>query len=54
MNNQARKALLGYKPINERLIATRFNAQPFNITVVEVYAPTANSTEEAIENFTKI
>ena len=51
LSDQARKALLGYKPINERLIAARFSAQPFNITVIQAYAPTADSQEEAIENF---
>src|SRR6218665_2199492 len=31
--------------------ATRFRAQPYNITVIQVYAPTAASTEEDLEDF---
>ena len=50
LSDQARKALLGYRPINECLLAARFNAQPFNITITQVHAPTADNTE-ATENF---
>ena len=31
---------------NERMISVRFQGKPFNITVIQVYAPTSN-TEEA-------
>src|SRR3984885_13144471 len=53
LSNRARDALLGYKPVNDRIIVARFGAQPFNMTVIQVYAPTAASTEEDIEAFYK-
>ena len=31
---------------NDRMISVRFQGKPFNITVIQVYAPTSN-TEEA-------
>src|ERR1700733_9163342 len=53
LSNRERDALLGYKPVNARIIVARFGAQPCNITVIQVYAPTAASTEEDIEAFYK-
>ena len=46
-------ALLGYKPINSRMIVARFRGQPFNISVMQVYAPTTDKAEEEIEQFLK-
>ena len=42
---------MGYNPVNSRIIAARFKGRPLNITVVQVYAPTADSTEDDIERF---
>ena len=51
LSTKARKALMGYNPINSRLITARFNAAPFNITIINVYAPTAEAPEDEIETF---
>jgi len=51
LNDSAKQALIGYKPINSRLIVARFAGRPFNISVIQIYAPTAGSTEEQIETF---
>ena len=51
LSPRARIALLGYKPIHSRMIAARFSGQPFNISVMQVYAPTTDKTEEEIEQF---
>src|SRR6218665_4052132 len=51
LGNRARNALMGYKPVSDRILAARFRAQPYNITVIQVYAPTAASTEEDLEDF---
>ena len=51
LNHQAKRALLGYNPISSRLMAARFSATPFNITVIQAYAPTADSSEEDVEQF---
>ncbi len=51
LRQRAINALIGYKPVNSRIIAARFRGMPMNITVIQVYAPTADSTEEDIEAF---
>ena len=30
---------------NDRMISVRFQGKPFNITVIQVYAPTSNAKE---------
>ena len=51
LNTQAKKALIGYNPISSRIILARFDAVPFRITVIHVYAPTSASSDEDIEAF---
>ena len=51
LSGQARKALIGYNPISSRIITARFDAAPFKMTVIHVYAPTSSSSEEDIEAF---
>ena len=36
-----------------RMIAVRFQGKPFNITVIQVYAPTSNAEEAEVEWFYK-
>ena len=33
------------------MICVRFQGKPFNITVIEVYAPTSNTEEAEVERF---
>ena len=33
------------------MISVRFQGKPFNITVIQVYAPTSNSKEAEVERF---
>ena len=35
------------------MISVRFQGKPFNITVIQVYAPTSNAEEGAVERFYK-
>ena len=46
VNKRVRNAVLGCNLKNDRMISVRFQDKPFNITVIQVYAPTSN-TEEA-------
>ena len=34
-----------------RMISVRFQGKPFNITVIQVYAPTSNTEEAEVEQF---
>ena len=36
---------------NDRMISVRFQGKPFNITVIQVYAPTTNAEEAEAEQF---
>ena len=36
---------------NDRMISVRLQDKPFNITVIQVYAPTSNADETEIERF---
>ena len=36
---------------NNRMISVRFQGKPFNITVIQVYAPTSNTEEAEVEQF---
>ena len=36
---------------NDRMISVRFQGKPFNITVIQVYAPTTNAKEAEAELF---
>ena len=33
----------------DRMISVRFQGKPFNITVIQVYAPTSNTEEDEVE-----
>ena len=33
------------------MISTHFQGKPFNITVIQVYAPTSNTEEAEVEQF---
>ena len=46
VNKRVRNAVLGCNLKNNRMISVHFQGKPFNITVIQVYAPTSN-TEEA-------
>ena len=36
---------------NDRIVSVRFQGKPFNITVIQVYAPTSNAEEAEVERF---
>ena len=45
------KSVMGYNPVNERIISVRIMAIPVPITIIQVYAPTADAEEDAIVSF---
>ena len=36
---------------NDRIISVHFQGKPFNITLIQVYAPTTNAKEIEVEQF---
>ena len=51
VNKRARNAVLGCNLKNDRMISVRLQGKPFNITVIQAYAPTSNAEEAEIEWF---
>ena len=51
VNKRVRNAVLGCNLKNDRMISVRFQGKPFNITVIQVYAPTSNDEEAEVEWF---
>ena len=45
VNKRFRNAVLGCSLKNDRMISVLFQGKPFNITVIQVYAPTTNAEE---------
>ena len=53
VNKRVQNAVLGYNLKNDRMISVRFLGKPFNITVIQVYAPKSNTEEAEVERFMK-
>ena len=51
VNRRVQNAVLGCNLKNDRMISIRFQGKPFNITVIQVYAPTSNAEEAEVERF---
>ena len=51
VNRRVQNAVLGCNLKNSRMISVHFQGKPFNITVIQVYAPTSNAEEAEVEWF---
>ena len=51
VNKRVQNAVLGCNLKNDGMISVRFQGKPFNITVIQVYAPTSNAEEAEVERF---
>ena len=51
VNKKVQNAVLGCNLKNDRMFSARFQGKPFNIKVIQVYAPTSNTEEAEIERF---
>ena len=51
VNKRVRNAVLGCNLKNDRMISVHFQGKPFNITVIQIYAPTSNAEEAVVERF---
>ena len=50
-NKRVQNAVLGCNLKNDRMISVHFQGKPFNITVIQVYAPTTNAEEAKVDQF---
>ena len=51
VNKRVRNAVLGCNLKNDRMISVCFQGKPFNITVIQAYAPISNAEEAEVEQF---
>ena len=49
VNKRVWNTVLGCNLKNNRMISVRFQGKPYNITVIQVYAPTTNAKEDEVE-----
>ena len=49
VNKRVQNAVVGCNLENDRMISIHFQGKPFNITVIQVYAPTSNAEEAEFE-----
>ena len=53
-NKRVHNAVLGCNLKNDRMISVSFQGKPFNITVIQVHAPTSNAEEAEVEWYAKV
>ena len=51
VNKRVRNAVLGCNLKNDRMISVLFQGKPFNIRLIQAYAPTSNTEEAKVEQF---
>ena len=51
VNKRVRNTVLGCNLKSDRMISVHFQGKPFNIMVIQAYAPTSNAEEAEVERF---
>ena len=51
VTKRAQNAIFGCNLKKDRMISVCFQGKPFNITVIQAYAPTSNAEEAEVEQF---
>ena len=51
VNKRVESSVLGCNLKNDRMISVHFQGKPFNITVIQVYAPITNAKEAKVQWF---
>ena len=51
VNKRVQNAVLGCNLKNDNMISIHLQGKPFNITVIQAYAPTSNAEETELEWF---
>ena len=53
VSKRFRNAVLGCNLKSDRMVFARFQGKPFNITVIQVYAPNSNDEEDELNGSVK-
>ena len=51
VNKRVRNAVLGCNLKNDKMISVHLQGKPFNVTVIQAYAPTSSTEEAEVEQF---
>ena len=51
IKKRVQNAVFGYNLKSDRMISICFQGKPFNIMVIQAYAPTSNAEEAEVERF---
>ena len=51
MRREMARSLIGYWAISERMIMIKLQGKPFNVSIIQVYAPTQDHEDEGMELF---
>ena len=51
LRNEVTKSMIGFWPISYRVVMVNLQAKPFNINMIQIYAPTHDYDDENIEDF---
>ena len=51
MHKDITSAVLGCRLLSSRLISFRLGADPFNMTIIQVYAPTSGHDDSEVDHF---
>ena len=51
VNKRVQNAVFGCNLKNDRMISVHFQGKPFNITVIQAYAPISNTEAAEVERF---
>ena len=51
MKKHIASCMVGYWPVSDRIIMAKIQGKPFNINIIQVYAPTTDHDDDEIEKF---
>ena len=51
LSKQVAKSMMGFHALSDRILIVKIASKPFNIVIVQVYAPTSTRPEDTIEKF---
>jgi len=51
LKNHLAQSMMGYWPVNNRIIMCKIQAKPFNLVILQAYAPTGTHDDEEVEEF---
>ena len=52
MKKSVTSCMVGFWPVSDRIIMAKLKGKPFNINIIQVYAPTTDRDDEEVEMMT--